>query len=238
MDRNSYFWIGAGSSGAIYALLVVIVLFTATHTPKKIQLSGQSIAVDMIMAESQKNIAQMPRPQTTPEPVQKTAPVKEESVSLKREPLLKHEEKKPTLNDAKNILKNFEAKPTLAQPKQEVQKESQSAKSLLSSLTLKKNVPTITFSSVGSNANEYLGRIAGLIKANWQPYKNDAGLTAIISMNIKADGSFDYTIKRASLNADFNERLNAYMKEIKTKGLPPPDDKKSVSVDFNFIAKE
>jgi len=233
MDKNSYFWIGAGGSGAIYALLIVVVFFTATHTPKKIQLAGQSIAIDMIMNESKSVIQKTVQQEQS---IQKPTPIKEDIVSLKQEPIQKLQEKKPTLDDAKNILKKFEAKPTESKPKQEA--PTQSAKSILSSLTLKKNVPNVTFSSVGSNSNEYLGRIAGLIKAGWQPYKNDAGLTAIISMSIKADGSFEFTIKRASPNADFNERLGAYLRELKSKGLPPPDDKKSVSVDFNFIAKE
>jgi TonB C terminal len=237
MDRDSYFWIGAGGSGALYAFLIILVFYTATLSPKKIQLAGQSIAVDMIMAESQ-GVVQKPRVQSAPEPIQKPIPIKEESVSLKHEPAAKHEEKKPALDDAKNILKKFETKPILTTPKTEAPKESQSAKSLLSSLTLKKNVPSVTFSSVGSNSNEYLGRIAGIIKSGWQPYKNDAGLTATISMSIKSDGSFDYTIKRASPNTDFNERLGAYLREIKAKGLPPPEDKKNVLVDFNFIAKE
>jgi TonB C terminal len=237
MDRDSYFWIGAGSSGALYVFLMVMVFFTATHTPKKIQLAGQSIAVDMVMAESQ-SIMQKPRPQSVVESVQKHTPVKEASISLKPDYIQKYEEKKPVLDDAKNILKKFEAKQIIATAKTEVPKEAQSAKSLLNSLTLKKNIPSITFSSVGSNSNEYLGRIAGIIKAGWQPYKNDAGLTAIISMSIKPDGNFDYTIKRASLNTDFNERLEAYLREIKARGLPPPEDKKNVVVDFNFIAKE
>lgn len=238
MDKKSLFWVSGAGSIFIYSTLIALIVMNFSNQARKVQLSGDSIAIDLL-TQSQMNQQQMatPMPKETKEETIKE-PQKTEAV----EPTKNASEPKPepTIDTAKNILKNFskpaEPKPA-TQPVQPTTSQT-NAKQLLSSLTLKKNSPSVTFSGGPGKSNEYLSRIAGIIKSGWNPYKSDVGLSAIIYVSIKSDGSFDFSIKKQSQNGDFNARLNAYLTELKSKPLPPPDDGKPVSVEFNFIAKE
>jgi|GEM_PF-4735111 len=250
MDKKSLFWLSGVGSGFLYLALVVLIFFNFAMRPKKLELSGQNIAVDLLLSERSN-----PMPTSQPEqktekqeevkkPIERQEPVKQQQEEVKKHVEKKEQiEKEPEINDAKNILKSFSKKEE-PKPKQITQQQSSSqksptnAKQLLSSLTLRKNAPSVTFSSGSGKSNEYLSKVAGIIKSGWSPYKNDIGLSAVIYINIKVDGTFDFYIKKQSISGDFNDRLVSYLNDLKTKGFPPPEDKKSYSVEFTFIPKE
>jgi outer membrane biosynthesis protein TonB len=244
MDKRALFWLSGAGSLFIYSALITLLVFNFANQAKKIELSGDSIAVDLL---TQSQIQQQVVPQkeikeTKPEPIKETKPVQKEekaSEQIKRMP----PPPESTIDTAKNILKNFSKIQDQKNVKhistpQQSQPVQSNARQLLSSLTLKRNAPAVTFSGGPGKSNEYLSRVAGIIKAGWNPYKSDIGLSAVIYVSIKSDGSFDFSIKKYSPNGDFNSRLSAYLNDLKSRGLPPPDDGKSVSVEFNFIAKE
>lgn len=245
MDKNRLFWLSGTTSVVIYVALFALLFFNISPATKKISLAGNNIAVDLISNERDTNVPFENKKIDNSKVVEKVdnRPTKQDDKIQKTIPV--HEE--PSINSAKDILKNFSVKDTKhiapvesshPSPVPTEQKQTQNAKQLLSSFSLKKNSPSVTFSTSGANSNEYLGRIASMIKAGWNPYKSDNGLSALIFMSIRSDGTFDFFIKKYSNSSDFNTRLNAYLSDLKTRGLPAPDDKKSVTVEFNFIAKD
>lgn len=232
MDKNSFFWLGGFTSFAAYGIVAAIIIFAINDTinVKKIAIKSEQSAIEVSIEELTQNISE-PTPKEEVEPVveKKPAEVKKPKEKVIEEP----KEVKKTIKELFKKTEQKEVKKT-AQP----QEQPKSAKDLLASLSIKKN-SDVSFVSFNSNGevNEYLSSIAKIIKQNWAPFKVDAGLSATVIVNIEADGSFSFRIKRGA-NADFNERLTSCLKSLQTRGFSAPVDKKAVSVEFNFKARE
>ncbi len=240
MDKNSFFWLGGIGSFSLYAAVVAILLFALTNSQnlKKIAIKSEQSSIEVSMEELEAAAEPTPKDEKKPEPQQER---------LKQEETRKPEPKKPEkiIEDAispkkiiKEVVKKEAPKPTPTQTKSTPTEQPKSAKDLLAALSIKKN-SDISFTSFNSSGevNEYLSNIAKIIKQGWNPAKTDAGIIAVMLVNIEADGSFSFRLKRGG-GADFNDRLTAYLRFLQKKGFPPPTDKKSVSVEFNFKARE
>jgi outer membrane biosynthesis protein TonB len=240
MDKNSFFWLGGIGSFSLYAAVVAILLFALTNSQnlKKIAIKSEQSSIEISMEELEA---------TPSEPVLKTEEKVVPKETKKPEEPKKVEPKKPekVIEDAvspkkivKEIPKKEQPKAVQNTPQKTVTQQPKSAKDLLAALSIKKN-SDISFTSFNSSGevNEYLSNIAKIIKQGWNPAKSDAGLIATVVVNIEPDGSFSFRLKRGG-GADFNDRLTAYLQFLQKKGFPPPTDKKSVSVEFNFKARE
>lgn len=231
MDKNSFFWLGGFTSFATYGIVAAIIVFAVNETinVKKIAIKSEQSAIEVSIEEPTQSISEpvtQKEETVVPEIEKKPTEVKKPKEKIVEEP-------KKTIKELFKKTEQKEVKKT-AQP----QEQPKSAKDLLASLSIKKNsdVSFVSFNSSGE-VNEYLSSIAKIIKQNWAPYKADAGLIATVIVNIEADGSFSFRIKRGA-NADFNERLTSCLKSLQTRGFSPPVDKKAVSVEFNFKARE
>ncbi len=241
MDKKTLFWLSGAGSAILYTGLLAVLIFNFFVNTKKVPLAGENITVDLVTSEApQPSIAKIIEPI-----IAQKEPVPNETKKVDTPTVQKPVEKEPSMDTAKNILKKFSHPEPTKTPQKPIQNDqptqktpSLDAKQLLSSLTLRKNTSAVTFAPSGAKSNEYLGKVASIIKSGWTPYKSDIGLSTIIIMHISGDGKFDFTIKKQSPNNDFNNRLMIYLNDLKSKGLPPTDDKKSISVEFNFIAKE
>lgn len=241
MDKQTSFWVGGLTSTTAYALLIFFIFYQLSHQPKKIAMmsdGGMQISVDI--AEPKPLVE--PTPPPLPMPVQPQPEPKpdefaeQKKVVKKPEPPKPVEEKKEKPIDTKQLMKLL-PQPTKEQPKTKTESKPVDAKSIVNSLDLKKNSLNVSFNSSGE-FDAYLNKIAQIIRAGWNPYSTDAGLVATINININPDGSFTFKLKTASNNPDFNSRLNEYLKSLQLKNLPPPDNHKSVNVDFNFKATQ
>ncbi|HRF56319.1 MAG TPA: TonB C-terminal domain-containing protein [Campylobacterales bacterium] len=253
MDKNSYFWIGGFSSFGLYALVIAVLVYTLTKSEelRKIAIKSEQSAIEVSMEEleaaaltqtSKKTVEKVVvKPKETPvteKIVKEKAPTKpvEESISPKKmfEGLIKQEPAKK--NETKKQVEP--EKPQEQQAEQIPEQKKQSAKDLLAAMAIKKN-SEISFTSFNTSGevNEYLSKIAKIIKQGWTPSKNDIGAVSVLSVNIEPDGSFSFRVKKGA-SAEFNDRLTAYMKFLQQKGFPPPSDKKPISVEFNFKARE
>ncbi len=240
MDKNSLFWLGGLGSLSLYAAIVAILLFalTSSENLKKIAIKSEQSSIEVSMEELEAT------------PSQPT--VKTETKEVSKEVKKQEEVKKPEPKKIEKIMeeailpkKIIKETPKKEQPKatpdaaqKQVANQPKSAKDLLAALSIKKN-SDISFTSFNSSGevNEYLSNIAKIIKQGWNPAKTDAGLIAVVVVNIEPDGSFSFRLKRGG-NADFNDRLTAYLQFLQQKGFPPPTDRKSVSVEFNFKVRE
>jgi outer membrane biosynthesis protein TonB len=232
MDKNSFFWLGGFTSFAAYGIVAAIIIFAINDTinVKKIAIKSEQSAIEVSIEEPTQSISEpVPQEEVVPEVEKKPIDAKKPKEKVIEEP-------KETKKTIKELFKKTEQKEVKKTPLP--QEQPKSAKDLLASLSIKKNsdVSFVSFNSSGE-VNEYLSSIAKIIKQNWAPYKADAGLIATVVVNIEADGSFSFRIKRGA-NADFNERLTSCLKSLQTKGFSAPVDKKAVSVEFNFKARE
>jgi len=233
MDKNSFFWLGGFTSFAAYGIVAAIIIFAINDAinVKKIAIKSEQSAIEVSIEEPMQSISEpVAKKEETvaPEIEKKPTEVKKPKEKIVEEP-------KETKKTIKELFKKTEQKEVKKTPPP--QEQPKSAKDLLASLSIKKSdVSFVSFNSSGE-VNEYLSSIAKIIKQNWAPFKADAGLSATVIVNIEADGSFSFRIKRGA-NADFNERLTSCLKSLQTRGFSPPVDKKAVSVEFNFKARE
>jgi len=234
MDKNSFFWLGGFGSFAAYGIVVLIIVFTLNDTQKirKIAVKSEQSAIEVSMEELTQNTAEPTIQAETP--IEPKIEKKQEEVKKPKEKVVEEaiSPKKVIKEAVKKEEKKEVKKPT---PSQE---QPKSAKDLLASLSIKKN-SDVSFSSFNSSGevNEYLSNIAKIIKQGWNPSKTDAGLSAVVLVNIEPDGNFIFRIKRGG-GGDFNDRLTAYLKTLQVKKFPPTTDKKPISVEFNFKARE
>jgi len=242
MDKSRFFVVGGISSFAVYGAVIALLIFTLTdfQTKKKIAVKSEQTSIEISMEESSQPKSE-PQPVAPPTPAQPTIEQKYEEPKKQKETIVEEEAISP-----KKIIKDiFKKEPkkesaqteTKKQPNVQ-QEQPKSAKDLLSALSIKKNAD-VSFSSFNQSGevNEYLSNIAKIIKQGWNPIKTDAGTIAVVIVNIEADGSFTFRLKRGG-SADFNDRLTSYLKSLQAKRFPPPTDKKAVSVEFNFKARE
>ncbi len=241
MDKSRFFLAGGISSFAIYGAVIALLVFTLTdfQTTKKIAIKSEQTSIEISMEESAQPKSE-PQP-APPTPIQPIIEKKHEEPKKQKETRVEEDAISP-----KKIIKDIfkkEPKKESAQtePKKQPtawQEQPKSAKDLLSALSIKKNAD-VSFSSFNQSGevNEYLSNIAKIIKQGWNPIKTDAGMVAVVIVNIEPDGSFAFRLKRGG-SADFNDRLTSYLKSLQAKRFPPPTDKKAVSVEFNFKARE
>jgi hypothetical protein len=236
MDKKSFFWLGGFGSFAMYGVVVLIIVFTLNSTEeiKKIAVKSEQSSIEISIEDATQNT---PKPTVEPE-IQKEIKVEKKQETVVAKPKEKVPEK--AINPTKIIKtaikkeQKQETKVAPAQPKV----PQKSAKDLLASLSIKKN-SDVSFTSFNSSGevNEYLSNIAKIIKQGWNPSTTDIGLSATVLVNIEADGSFGFRIKRGGAG-DFNDRLIAYLKVLQAKKFPPTTDRKPISVEFNFKARE
>ncbi len=253
MDKNSYFWIGGFSSFGLYVFVVAVLIYTLTQSEelRKIAIKSEQSAIEVSMEELEAMVPAQASKNTIEKAIikPKEAPVEEKSIKEKTPPkpaeesispkkmfegLIKQET--PKKNEPKKP--SEPEKPREQQPEQLPEQKKNSAKDLLAAMAIKKN-SEISFTSFNTSGevNEYLSKIAKMIKQGWTPSKNDVGAVSVLSVSIETDGSFSFRVKKGA-NAEFNDRLTAYMKFLQQKGFPPPTDKKPISVEFNFKARE
>lgn len=253
MDKNKFFWIGGFSSLGSYAFFLLLLVYTLIDTQEiqKIAIKSENSAIEVSMEELEASIVAPAKPtpkpkeekeqkQTPQKPSEQKPQPKPAEKATKEEPLSPKQlfeglgKKEPKPEEKKPV----ETKKTQEKQAEQIPTQAPSAKDILSAMALKKN-SEVSFASFNTSGetNEYLAKIAKLIKQGWTPSKADVGAAAIIAVSINGDGGFSFRVKNGS-SADFNERLSAYLKMLQQKGFAPPPDKKSVAVEFNFKAKE
>lgn len=241
MDKNSFFWLGGIGSFGFYTAVIALLIFTLSTKDnlKKIAIKSEQSSIEVsfedlssealesaskpVFIQKEKSVEELPK---RPEP-KKIEKIVEEALSPKK--------------NIKDVTKKESPKQQMVEPIQQKTastQEPKSAKDLLAALSIKKNsdVSFVSFNTSGET-NEYLSNIAKIIKQGWSPAKSDVGLIAVVAVNIEADGSFSFRIKRGG-GGDFGDRLSAYMAYLQKQGFPPPTDRKPISVEFNFKARE
>ncbi len=230
MDKNKFFVIGGVSSFALYGLVLAVLLLSLSNFQKikKVAIKSEQSAIEVSIEEktTEETSEQIPTPPTPPitTPVQPQKEIKQPIQKQQPEALA------PT-KILKNITKQ-ETKPQTVQQAQPPKERLRSANDFVSDLAIKKNNLNISFSANGES-DEYLQKVAEIIKQKWVLLASDAGNSATIQFTISKNGVFTYRLSKGN-NQDFNNRLVEYAKSLQKNALPPPPSGKDVIVEFNF----
>lgn len=234
MDKSHFFWTGGIFAFASYGLIfALLILYLAPDNLKKIAIKSEQSSIEISMEDTEAS------PQN--EPIETKQIEKSEPIEQPKEKAEQDTQPADKKIQTPNTAKQTDTKKTnehTVQDQKPPPPKPKSAKDLLAALDIKKN-SEISFTSFNSSGevNEYLSNIAKMIKKGWSPTQSDIGAVAVVLVNIKPDGSFDFRIKRGA-SSDFNGRLEAYLKSVQARGFPKTIDGKAVSVEFNFKAKE
>lgn len=189
-----------------------------------------------------------PNPKETVKKPQEQKKVIKEKVVKKVKQVPKKKEPKTTkpkkVNKPKNLFADISSnkpkkpskekvKPAPNKPKMDIikVKEKSSAAELVSS-SLK-----VQQSSDRGVENEYLAKIEEKLQG-WPAQSEYAGEKARVIMEVEPSGSFTFRVISASSIPEFNEGLNAYLKQLQRFGFGPHKGDRAYKLDVEFIATE
>lgn len=128
----------------------------------------------------------------------------------------------------KAVEKPVERKPNLDVIK--VKEKSSAAELVSSSLKVQQ-------SSDRGVENAYLAQIEEKLKG-WPAQSEYAGEKARVMLEVEPSGSFTFRVISASSIPEFNEGLNAYLKQLQRFGFGPHKGNRAYKLDVEFIATE
>lgn len=85
-------------------------------------------------------------------------------------------------------------------------------------------------------SDAYFDAVHAAVSAGWNPLASQKGMVATMLIKIQTDGTFAFYIKRVNGDREFLEMLKKHMQELQAIGLPKPEKKTTITI--NFIAKE
>ena len=85
--------------------------------------------------------------------------------------------------------------------------------------------------------NAYLAKIEEKLKG-WPAQSEYVGEKARVMIEIEPSGSFTFRVISASNIPEFNEGLNAYLKQLQRFGFGPHKGDRAYKLDVEFIATE
>ena len=153
--------------------------------------------------------------------------------------------KKPKKNNTKDLFANVKTpkkkniinvtdKPVKSKPKKNIIKVSDDPKSATSrinnALKNQKNKQTGVESA-------YLAKVQSLLEG-WPAQAEYAGEKVKVLLYIRESGFFDFKIKSASRNPDFNKRLTEYLEQLQEFGFGSHKGGRTYNFEAEFIAKE
>jgi len=133
----------------------------------------------------------------------------------------------------KHPLITISDKPIISKPKQNLIKLSDKPSALKmvnSSLKKQKNMDS-------GVSNQYLARVQRILE-DWPAQSEFAGESVKVLLFIKPNGKFEFEIKSASSNPNFNEALIEYLRQLQPIGFGRHKGHRTYNFEANFVAKE
>ncbi len=236
MDKQKYKLISSLLTGGIYVGLVLFVLDYASVTRYAVKTKAvhEEVVVD-ITALDIKEVITTKTPQVVEKKIEKVAPALKSVKNLFSD-----------TNDSFDKNEFFKDKVVI---KTRTKKKKISVDELFDTQVARKTgtkkilekIESTTDIGGTSQATEgvsdaYFDKIHAIVSAGWQPLPSQKGMVATMILNIDIDGSFRFYIKGTNGDSEFLEMLKKHMQKLQAAGLPRPEKKRSVTI--NFIAKE
>ena len=85
--------------------------------------------------------------------------------------------------------------------------------------------------------NAYLAHIEEKLRG-WPAQSEYAGEKARVMLNVEPSGNFTYRVVTGSSIHEFNQGLDAYLKQLQRFGFGPHEGERAYKLDVEFIATE
>lgn len=236
MDKQKYKLISSLLTGGIYLALVIFVLDYASVTRYAVKAKPvqEEVVVD-ITALDIKEVITTKTPEIVEKKIEKVAPAIKSVKNLFSD-----------TNDSFDKKEFFKDKVVI---KTRTKKKKISVDELFDTQVARKpgtkrileKMESTTQTGGTSQATEgvsdaYFDKIHAIVSAGWQPLPTQKGMVATMILRIDLDGSFRFYIKGTNGDQEFLDMLKKHMQKLQAAGLPEPEKKRSVTI--NFIAKE
>ena len=248
----------------IYLFVVGLLIFyfntrTEDKSKKYVKKDEHRIQVALSSSSKPKSVTKKKEKAKPKKKVKKKAVAKPKSSSKKKvikEKIVKKKavkkkivkkpkpKKKPKKNNTKDLFANVKApkkkniikvseKPVKSKPKKNLIKMTDKPKSATSrinnSLKNQKSKETGVESA-------YLAKVQSLLEG-WPAQSEYAGEKVKVILHISTSGFFEFKIKSASHNSDFNRGLSEYLEQLQEFGFGPHKGGRTYNFEAEFIAK-
>ena len=235
MDKRKYKLISSFLTGGIYLFLVFSILDYASVTryAVKTKQTQEEVVVD-ITALDIKEVVTTQTPQLAEQKIEKAPAIKsvknlfsDTNDSFDREEFFKDKVVIKTRTKKKKISVDELFDTQVAR--------NPGTKKILEKMESTTDTGGTSQATEGIS-DAYIDKIHAIVSAGWQPLPNQKGMVATMILRIQTDGSFQFYIKGTNGDHEFLEMLKKHMQELQANGLPKPDKRTTVLI--NFIAKE
>ncbi len=98
---------------------------------------------------------------------------------------------------------------------------------------------TISFEKKGGEVqDDYYSEIYKILAEAWIPESSDAAQVGIVLVTVTSSGEFDYKIKKASNDENFNQKLTQFLEDMKLMKFPPYTKGSKTVVEVYFKTEE
>ena len=252
---------GVLAVGIYLFILGLLVFYFNTRTEEKsrnyVKKDEHRIQVALSTSSKPKSVSRnKPKNKVKKKVVKKSRPKPEKSAKkrvIKEKVVKKKKAKKKVVkktkpkkkNNTKDLFANVKApqkknliqvtdKPVKAKPKSNLIKISNNKKSASERVNASLKNQKSKRSGV---ENAYLAKVQSMLEG-WPAQSEYAGEKVKVILHIRESGFFDFTIKSASRNPDFNKGLTEYLEQLQEFGFGHHKGGRTYHFEAEFIAKE
>lgn len=223
----------------IFLLSFIVGYITTTKYSPKINSKNQEVAVDITAVDMEKKDYKQKE-----QKIEDTVAKKEEQIYIAKNIKNLFDDVNITY-DEKNLFKDSvtqesrrRSKSTTADEREEKSTSAKLTKNIiqrLEKLDSSSNSGATVFFSDGVS-DVYFDKIYEAVSNGWNPKPYQKGMTATVVIKIDRNGEFDYFVKRVTGDDEFLSMLKKHMEQLQKVGLPKPE--KKLEVEINFITRE
>ena len=245
---------------SVYFILLTLLIFyfnTRTEEKPKHYVKKDEQRIQVALATPQKSIEPKtvkkktepkvkPKPKPKPKKDTKKRVIKEKIVKKKKSVKRDVNKTKPKKrNNTKDLFSNIKTskkkniikisdKPIKSKPKKNFIQITDNKKSATSRIS--KSLKNQRSSDSGVE-NSYLARVQSMLEG-WPAQSEYAGEKVKVLLYISPNGFFEFKLKTASNNQDFNEGLSEYLEQLQDIGFGRHKGDRTYQFEAEFIAKE
>ena len=256
IGKSSTFISGLLAFGIYFILIGLLIFYFNTRDEKKsvryVKKNENRIQVALSAPKKPENKKAInPKPKVKPKAKPKPKPKKVIKKKVMKEKVVKKVAKKKDQNltkpkkkaldlfanvktpKKKNMIKVSD-KPIKTTPKNDLIKVTE--KSVSASERISSSLKNQKSSDSGVE-NAYLAKVQSMLEG-WPAQSEYAGEKVKVLLQIDPTGGFDFKLKTASNNENFNTGLVEYLEQLQTIGFGPHKGERTYQFEAEFIAKE
>ena len=261
MKKSSTFISGILAFGIYFILMGLLIFYFNTRDEKKsiryvkkdehriqVAISAPKKAAKTKPAKPKVKPKTKPKkPKVKPKPKPKKKVIKEKVVKKVVKKKDENLTKRKKVNKPKDLFANVSSRKKITKPKLDMKITEKPVKPKKSSMIKVSDKPSasalvsdslkVQKSSDSGVENEYLAYVQSMLEG-WPAQSEYAGEKVKVLLEINPSGFFEFKIKSASNNYDFNDGLIEYLEQLQEIGFGRHKGDRTYQFEAEFIAKE